>query len=101
MFDLEEDVLDFDDESLGGSEVGGSEEDTLQLHDSDSDSLERLMEQIEEELSSPVKSTRLKQKPTGSLPSTKENYNSGSTSMFNYIFDFFFFFFCFLFFFYF
>lgn len=68
IFDLEEDVLDFETESLAGSE-----EDTLQLHDSDSDSLERLMEQIEEELSSPVKTTRSKPKPTASVPPKAEN----------------------------
>ncbi|CAH1404473.1 unnamed protein product [Nezara viridula] len=68
IFDLEEDVLDFETESLAGSE-----EDTLQLHDSDSDSLERLMEQIEEELSSPVKTTRLKPKPAAPVPPKAEN----------------------------
>lgn len=52
MFDLEEDVLDFETESVAGSdEEQDQDQDLLQLHDSDSDSLEKLMECIEKELS--------------------------------------------------
>lgn len=103
IFELEEDVLDFETESLddfdGGGEGGcsgdggaeaeseigvGGDEDLLQLHDSDSDSLEKLMEDIEKELSAPIQLSAPVKLPSRSLKAvsiSKQSSGKCSSSM--------------------